>query len=86
MDGVTGGSLPARLWGRIVGRALEGVPPRPLPAATPAVADVERLPDGEEEDVGLIARILRNLTGASEDEASPRNNSARPVDQGGPQR
>ena len=32
MKGVTGGSLPARLWKDYMARALKGTPPRPLPA------------------------------------------------------
>ena len=91
MDGVTGGSLPARLWGRVVGRALEGEPSRPLPAAAPAVAADEPWPAEqpaahEDEEIGLIARILRNLSGSSEDDEAPRRNGARPSGDGGPLR
>ncbi|MFQ6017442.1 MAG: transglycosylase domain-containing protein [Kiloniellaceae bacterium] len=53
MDRVTGGSLPARLWRRVMIRALEGVPPRPLPGGGVALAGAEA--------GGLIARILRAL-------------------------
>src|SRR3546814_19582596 len=31
MNKVTGGSLPAQLWGRVMRRGLEGLPQRPLP-------------------------------------------------------
>ena len=91
MDGVTGGSLPARLWGRVVGRALEGEPPRPLPAAAPVVAADEPWPAEqpaaqEDEEIGLIARILRNLSGSSEDDGTPRRNGPRPPGDGGPLR
>src|SRR5690606_14183463 len=34
MDGVTGGTLPAKLWNAIVTRISEGLPPRPLTYAT----------------------------------------------------
>ena len=93
MDGVTGGSLPARLWGRVVGRALEGEPARPLPAATPLMAEDDAWPvdrpaaQVEEEDgIGLIARILRNLSGSSEEEETPQRNGAKPIGNGGPLR
>jgi penicillin-binding protein 1A len=54
--GVTGGSLPARLWGRIMIRAHQGLAARPLPGGGPAVADIDADKGG-----GLIARILRSL-------------------------
>ena len=56
MQGVTGGSLPARLWRRVMVRSMEGVAPRPLPGLGPAIAD--QSPD---EDLGIIGRILRSL-------------------------
>ncbi len=56
MEGVTGGSLPAMLWRRVVTRALDGVPARPLPGGGTALATAER-----EDRPGLIARILRAL-------------------------
>jgi penicillin-binding protein 1A len=58
MDRVTGGSLPAALWRRVVARALDGVPPQPLPGGGVAIAEapVEGKAKG-----GLIARILRSL-------------------------
>ena len=56
---VTGGSLPARLWQRIMVRALEGVPPRNLPGGGVAVAD--RGSAALDEVGGFISRILRSL-------------------------
>ncbi len=58
MDRVTGGSLPAALWRRVVVRALDGVPPRPLPGGGVAIAEVPAKDTG---GGGLIARILRSL-------------------------
>ena len=71
MDGVTGGSLPAELWGRILARGLEGQPIHPLPGAPVAVAAPApsaplpaplRSDPPSDEELGLIARILRTLT------------------------
>lgn len=72
MNKVTGGSLPAKLWQRVMTQALEGVTPQGLPGAGPltapddAIAAVEnKLEDGvgavEKSDGGFIGRILRNL-------------------------
>jgi penicillin-binding protein 1A len=58
MDRVTGGSLPAALWRRVVTRALDGVPPRPLPGGGVAIAEASAKDAG---GGGLIARILRSL-------------------------
>jgi penicillin-binding protein 1A len=58
MDQVTGGSLPAALWRRVVARALDGVPPRPLPGGGVAIAEARAKDTG---GGGLIARILRSL-------------------------
>ena len=58
MDRVTGGSLPAALWRRVVTRALDGVPPRPLPGGGVAIAEARAKDTG---GGGLIARILRSL-------------------------
>jgi len=55
--GVTGGSLPAVLWRRVVERAVEGVSPRPLPGGGDAIADSGNGGAGG----GFIARILRSL-------------------------
>jgi penicillin-binding protein 1A len=60
MERVSGGSLPAALWGRVLARALEGVPPRPLPGGGPALAEASAAaPEGGAG--GLIGRILRSL-------------------------
>jgi penicillin-binding protein 1A len=55
MDNVTGGNLPARLWGRVVARGFEGVPPSALPQSDVVVAGA-----GEQ---SFIGRILKNLGG-----------------------
>jgi penicillin-binding protein 1A len=66
MKGVTGGSLPAVLWGRILRRALADLPPQALP-----------LPALVEEDTGaepqsFIDRLLRKLgDGGSSESSSP---------------
>ena len=57
---VTGGSLPARLWGRIVAQASEGLPVRPLSGGGLAVAGGA----DDTRDDGFIARVLRSLVGA----------------------
>jgi penicillin-binding protein 1A len=62
MDNVTGGNLPARLWGRVMARGLAGVPASPLPRGDVVVA---------ENDDGFISRILRRL-GAAGGSASRR--------------
>ena len=36
MKGVTGGQMPAELWGAFMRKASEGTPPRPLPMALPS--------------------------------------------------
>lgn len=61
MNGVTGGSLPAQLWGRIMNRGLAGVAPRPLPEGGVLVAENQAA-----EDDGLITRILRKLGGGGD--------------------
>ena len=72
MNKVTGGSLPAQLWKRVMKSALEGVTPNGLPGVGPAtapvdaVAAVEATEDAAEatdsdQDGGFIGRILRNL-------------------------
>jgi penicillin-binding protein 1A len=55
MADVTGGSLPARLWGRVMARGLAGVPARPLPSGEVVVA--------ENEEGGFISRLLKRLGG-----------------------
>jgi penicillin-binding protein 1A len=57
MKNVTGGNLPARLWGRVMARGLAGVPASPLPGGDVVVAENEG---------GLISRILRRLGGGTE--------------------
>jgi penicillin-binding protein 1A len=62
MKNVTGGSLPARLWGRVLARGLAGVPASPLPGGDVVVAETEG---------GFIARILRSLGGGGAQEPEP---------------
>ena len=73
MKGVTGGSLPAQLWGRIIRRALEGQPDEPFADPT-LLAGI----DGENsEGGGFIQRILTRLktsSGAGEDKNEHRLN------------
>ena len=61
---VTGGSLPARLWKRVMVRALEGVPPSELPGGAAVMAETAR--DFFDEGGGFIARILRSLGAGAE--------------------
>jgi penicillin-binding protein 1A len=58
MNKVTGGTLPARLWGRVMTRGLDGLPQRPLPGGGELVAQ------GPQDDSigGFIGRILKGLT------------------------
>jgi len=64
--GVTGGSLPAVLWRRVVARAVEGVSPRPLPGGGDEIAD-----SGGGSGGGFIERILRSLGQMPSPEAAP---------------
>jgi len=67
--GVTGGSLPARLWRRVMVRAQEGIAPRALPGGGSAL--VETTSDVRDSAGGFVARILRALGAAdSEPEAA----------------
>jgi penicillin-binding protein 1A len=66
MKGVTGGSLPAVLWGRILRRALADLPPQALPR--PAQVD----DDAGTEPESFIDRLLRKLSdGGSSESSSP---------------
>ncbi len=60
MLGVTGGGLPAKLWGRIMARGLEGKPVQPL-----AEGAVEVAVSNESE--GFLERLVRRLTGSAAD-------------------
>jgi len=74
MDRVSGGSLPAALWGRVVAQALQAAPPRPLPGGG---TETDRA-DGAAE--GLIARLLRALVQG--DPAKPRPGGDTPFRRG----
>ncbi len=56
MKGVTGGSLPAVLWGRILRRALADLPPQALPRPTLVEDDAGAEPES------FIDRLLRKLS------------------------
>ena len=86
MKEVTGGTLPSILWGNILRQGLEGEPVRPLPGAPAPVAvarsePAEPLPapvrtdPPSDEELGLIARILRTL--ALEDDEAAREEERR---------
>jgi penicillin-binding protein 1A len=73
MKNVTGGNLPARLWGRVMARGLAGVPASPLPGGDVVVAETEG---------GFIARILRSLGGGGAKKQETRPRIGRDQDQG----
>ncbi|MEQ9607331.1 MAG: PBP1A family penicillin-binding protein [Kiloniellaceae bacterium] len=58
MDKVSGGSLPALLWGRVMQRGLDGLPQRPLPGGGALIAQTESQDDSIG---GFIGRILKGL-------------------------
>ncbi len=58
MDRVTGGALPARLWGRVMKRGLDGLPQRPLPGGGAVIAQTVQ----DDSIGGFIGRILKGLT------------------------
>ncbi len=66
MNKVTGGSLPARLWGSYMKRGLDGLPQRPLPGGGALVAQ-----SSDDSIGGFIGRILKGLT-AEKPVAAPR--------------
>ncbi|NIA68111.1 PBP1A family penicillin-binding protein [Pelagibius litoralis] len=66
MDKVTGGNLPAQLWGRTMTRALDGQPQRSLPGGGDLIAQ-----NADDSIGGFIGRILKGLTG-DEPAAAPR--------------
>jgi penicillin-binding protein 1A len=76
-SGVTGGSLPAVLWRRVVERALEGASPRPLPGGGEVIADAGSSRDrgGGDDGGGFIARILKSLGQGASSEPAPRDPS-----------
>ena len=77
MDKVTGGSLPAALWGRVMQRGLEGLAQRPLPGGG---GDLIARAEQDDSIGGFISRILQGL-------AAPGQSAAvAPRGQGGGQR
>lgn len=76
MDKVTGGSLPARLWGSVMKRGLEGLPQRPLPGGGELVAQNQQ----DDSIGGFIDRILKGLTSSS----APSGATQRPAAQNRP--
>jgi penicillin-binding protein 1A len=57
MQQVSGGSLPALLWGRVIAKGYQGVPPRPLPSGGVVVAENSGTSGGD----SFISRILKSL-------------------------
>ena len=72
MNKVTGGSLPAQLWGRTMIRALGGLPQQPLPGGGGA-AIAEATGIG-----GFIGRILKGLTEDTSDTSQRQTTRATP--------
>lgn len=82
MKKVTGGSLPAELWQRVMTSALEGVTPQAVPGVGPTTApsdaiaavgtsaEIDNEIANDEESGGFIGRILRRL-GVSENQDAP---------------
>jgi penicillin-binding protein 1A len=69
MKNVTGGSLPARLWGSYMHRGLAGRPPLPLPGSGIALAATAPEPVGRDDGfIGKILKGLRDETPSREDE------------------
>lgn len=65
MQQVTGGGLPARLWNRIVTRALEGQPVQALPVQAPVPQPApEQRQALAEEDAGFLDRLIQNIAGS----------------------
>src|SRR3546814_14338549 len=73
MNKVTGGSLPAQLWGRVMRRGLEGLPQRPLPGG-----GGELVAQAEQDDSisGFIGRILKGLTASASSDSAPHPTAA----------
>src|SRR3546814_2012561 len=73
MNKVTGGSLPAQLWGRVMRRGLEGLPQRPLPGG-----GGELVAQAEQDDSisGFIGRILKGLTASDSSDSAPHPTAA----------
>jgi penicillin-binding protein 1A len=68
MDKVTGGTLPARLWGGVMKRGLDGLPQRPLPGGGELVAQTQQ----DDSIGGFIGRILKGLTSSEPSAAGQR--------------
>ena len=64
MTKVTGGGLPAKLWARIMTRALENHAPQPLAGGAVAVAVSDQIE-------GFLDRLIGRLTGASPSRSPP---------------
>ncbi|MGF1630474.1 MAG: transglycosylase domain-containing protein [Kiloniellaceae bacterium] len=75
MDKVTGGTLPARLWGSVMKRGLDGLPQRPLPGGGELVAQTQQ----DDSIGGFIGRILKGLTSSE-----PSATTQRPATQNRP--
>ena len=75
MNKVTGGSLPARLWGRVMKRGLDGLPQRPLPGGGALIAEKPQ----DDSIGGFIGRILKGLTADQSASAPTAGTPARPA-------
>jgi hypothetical protein len=79
MDRVSGGSLPAALWGRVVARTFQGAAPQPLPGGGTALDAPGGAPGGADEGVGgLISRVLRALGQGGDATPRPRADTSFP--------
>lgn len=77
MQQVTGGTLPARLWNRIVTRALEGQPVQPLPVQAPVPRPApEQRQALAEDDAGFLDRLIQNIAGGGTSSASGSGSSS----------
>jgi penicillin-binding protein 1A len=77
MNKVSGGTLPAQLWGRVMQRGLEGQPLHPLPGGGAVVAQTSQ----DESIGGFIGRILQGLTSDQSGAADKAADKARPAPQ-----
>jgi len=86
MDRVSGGSLPAALWGRVVARVTEADPARPLPGGGTAAGANDEMADGDGGADGggdIISRLL-NFLGQVGGQTKPRSagDNSPPPDRG----
>ncbi|MGH6946334.1 MAG: transglycosylase domain-containing protein, partial [Kiloniellales bacterium] len=70
MHAISGGTLPAVLWGRIMARAHEGLPVRPLGTDAPLMAGIEEpaATEAPESGGGFLERLITRLLSGGEGE------------------